>query len=121
MNVFAFMKNQPRPGFRSRSWRFILTAFVIMSYLTLTGEAIRCQYATHTHEEHHSSSSHDHHATHCMMSTHCAAAAMHSATPAQHCPLQYIARLIGPDPIVPENGGIDVASSRAPPSFSSVV
>ncbi|HET6465214.1 MAG TPA: hypothetical protein VFH55_06360 [Nitrospiria bacterium] len=115
------MKNSRRQGFRSWSWRFILTAGVIISYLTLTGEAIHCQYATHTHEEHHSSSSHDHHATHCIMSTHCAAAAMHSAVCVQCSPLRLFARLGGDNPIAHESGGIIVPSSRAPPSVSFTV
>lgn len=56
------------------TWRSLVAAGLMVSYLALTGEAIHCQFVSTTHHEHQGKTSKQvNHANHCLLANHSSA------------------------------------------------
>ena len=109
-----------RPRFKL--WETVLAVVLVVSYFTLMGETIHCQYFLHGYEEHHHTTSRTvHHTTHCLMANHDSMVGIYSVLSFSFNPLQLLNLELILDP---ESAGFSIIAAnptRAPPSVSAIV
>ncbi len=104
------------PAFCGRNTRRAAVAVgVLVAYLILAGDAIRCQYFSPDHHHHGAPSTGDpSHATHCVLANH-GSAALPSITSLGTEPLELVGSLPTVAPLIAGMRLLASASARAPP------
>jgi len=104
------------PASRGRNARHIaITVGVLVAYLVLAGDAIRCQYFSPDHHHHGSSSTNDpSHAMHCVLANH-GSAALPSIASLGTEPLELVGSLPTVAPFLGAMQLLTSPSARAPP------
>ncbi len=114
MTVVRFLNRVMRPP--TVPWRTVLSVTLLVGYLALAGDAIRCQYSSPEHDHHGGSSPSDPaHATHCVLANH-GSAAIPSIASLGAEPLEPVGSLPIVAPLLAGMLLIASASARAPPA-----
>lgn len=107
----------PKHSRISWSWRVTVSVGLVVAYLVLAGDAIRCQYFTSEHDHHRSSSSQNqtHHATHCLIANH-GATAIPAVASLGADPLPPLGHTSPIDVLPVKAADVGSQSARAPPA-----
>ena len=113
MTVMRLINRVMRPP--TLPWRVVLSVSVLVVYLAMAGDAIRCQYSSPEHDHHGKSTpSSPLHGMHCVAANH-GAAAIPSIASLGNEPLEFLGSLPVIAPLLGAMLFIASASARAPP------